>query len=99
VGATVYLTANGMSQREDGMSGGGFISSSDQRAHFGLGDAADAGSADIHRPSGAEEKIALPALDRIYTVTEGKGITGSLCKGRPCGVASTVARKPVAAVD
>ncbi|MGA2907038.1 MAG: CRTAC1 family protein, partial [Terracidiphilus sp.] len=41
VGATVYLTANGMRQREDVMSGGSYISSNDQRAHFGLGDATD----------------------------------------------------------
>jgi hypothetical protein len=95
VGATIYLTANGIKQREDVMSGGSFISSNDQRAHFGLGDAADAGSAEIHWPSGAQETIALPAVDRIYTVTEGTGITGSLCKGRACGIAG--ARKPVAA--
>jgi hypothetical protein len=87
VGATVYLTANGMRQREDVTSGGSFISSNDQRAHFGLGDAADtsgAGTAEIHWPSGFKETIALPAVDRIYTVTEGKGITGALCKGKPC---------------
>ena len=44
VGATVYLTANGMRQREDVMSGGSYISSNDQRPHFGLGDATDAGT-------------------------------------------------------
>ena len=93
VGATIYLTANGMKQREDVMSGGSFISSNDPRAHFGLGDAADAGTAEIHWPSGFKETIALPAVDRIYTVTEGKGITGSLCKGVPCR-AVNIARKP-----
>ena len=25
----------------------------------------------------------LPAVDRIYTITEGKGITGALCGGKP----------------
>ena len=94
VGATIYLTANGMRQREDVMSGGSFISSNDPRAHFGLGDATDAGTAEIHWPSGFKETIALPAADRIYTVTEGKGITGSLCKGVPCRSVSS-ARKPV----
>jgi len=84
VGATVYLTANGMRQREDVMSGGSFISSNDQRIHFGLGDATDAGTAEIHWPSGAKEEIHLPAVDRIYTVTEAKGITGILCGGKPC---------------
>ncbi len=84
VGATVYLTANGMRQREDVLSGGSFISSNDQRAHFGLGDATDAGTAEIHWPSGVVEMVWLPAIDRIYTVAEGKGITGSLCAGKPC---------------
>ncbi len=90
VGATVYLTANGLRQREDVMSGGSFISSNDQRAHFGLGDATDAGTAEIHWPSGAKEKIKLPAVDRIYTITEGQGITGALCGGNPCAAVAAV---------
>ncbi len=39
VGATVYLTAAGMRQRGDVLSGGSFVSSNDPRVHFGLGDA------------------------------------------------------------
>jgi hypothetical protein len=84
VGATVYLTANGLRQREDVMSGGSYISSNDQRPHFGLGDATDAGSAEIHWPSGAKETVKLPAVDRIFTITEGKGVTGVLCAKQPC---------------
>jgi hypothetical protein len=84
IGATVYLTANGMRQREDVMSGGSYISSNDQRPHFGLGDATDAGTAEIHWPSGQIEKVRLPAVDRIFTITEGKGITGVLCAKQPC---------------
>ena len=83
VGATVYLNANGIRQREDVMSGGSYISSNDQRPHFGLGDATDAGAAEIHWPSGARETVKLPAVDRIFTITEGRGITGTLC--RSCG--------------
>jgi hypothetical protein len=85
VGATVYLNANGMRQREDVMSGGSYISSNDQRAHFGLGDAPDAGTVEIHWPSGKNENVKLPAVDRIYTITESLGITGALCGGKPCG--------------
>ncbi len=86
VGATVYLTANGMRQREDILSGGSFISSNDQRAHFGLGDAKDAGTAEIDWPSGIKETVKIPAVDRIFTITEGKGITGALCKGKRCRI-------------
>jgi hypothetical protein len=88
VGATVYLSANGMRQRQDVLSGGSYASSNDQRPHFGLGDATDAGTAEIHWPSGAKETLKLPVVDRIYTIEEGKGITGALCNGQPCPVPS-----------
>ena len=74
----------GMRQREDVLSGGSYLSSNDMRVHFGLGDATDAGTLEIHWPSGAKETVKLPAVDRIYTVTEGKGITGALCDGKEC---------------
>jgi hypothetical protein len=83
IGTTVYLTANGMRQREDVMSGGSYISSNDQRPHFGLGDAVDAGSAEIHWPSGLVQTVKLPAVDRIYTITEGQGITAVLKTVQP----------------
>ena len=86
VGATVYLTANGMRHREDVLSGGSYVSSNDQRLHFGLGDAIDAGSAEIHWPSGAKETIRLAAVDRIVTIQEGKGIITELCGGLTCSV-------------
>jgi hypothetical protein len=82
--ATVYLQADGMRMRQDVLSSGSFISSNDQRLHFGLGDSKDAGTAEIHWPSGKLQMVKLPAADRIYTIAEGKGITGSLCQGRPC---------------
>jgi hypothetical protein len=70
--------------RQDVLSAGSYISSNDKRAHFGLGKSADAGTAEIHWPSGAVEKVRLPAPDRIYSITEGEGITGALCDGKPC---------------
>jgi hypothetical protein len=84
VGAKVYLVANGMRHREDVMSGGSYVSSNDQRLHFGLGEATNAGTAEIHWPSGVKETIKLPAVDRIFTITEGKGITAALCGSQPC---------------
>ena len=82
--ATVFLKADGMRMREDVLSSGSYISSNDRRLHFGLGEATDAGTAEIHWPSGAKEMVKLPAVDRIYTISEGKGITGALCGGKPC---------------
>ena len=85
MGATVYLNANNLRMRQDVVTGGNFISSSDQRLHFGLGDATDAGTVEIHWPSGQVEKFKLPAVDRIYMVEEGKGITAQICTdGKSC---------------
>jgi hypothetical protein len=82
--ATVYLKANGMRMRQDVLSSGSYISANDRRPHFGLGDATDAGTAEIHWPSGKVENVKLPAVDRIYTIEEAKGITSALCGGKEC---------------
>jgi hypothetical protein len=79
VGSTVYLTAGGIRQRGDVLSGGSYLSSNDFRVHFGLGDTATVEGVEIHWPNGAKETVKLPAVDRIYTITQGKGITGELC--------------------
>jgi len=78
VGATVYLTAGGMRQRGDVLSGGSYSSSNDPRVHFGLGSATSIDTVEIHWPSGAVEKIALPSVDRFFTVEEGKGVVASV---------------------
>jgi hypothetical protein len=80
VGTTVYLNANGMRQRGDVLSGGSYLSSNDPRLHFGLGDARDGGTVEIHWPSGKKETIPLPAIDQIFTITEGQGITGRVAR-------------------
>lgn len=96
VGATVYLKAAGVRQRGDVLSGGSYLSNNDLRVHFGLADATDAGTAEIHWPSGVKEMVKLPAADRIFTITEGRGITGALCGDKPCpaGEASPAADAP-----
>ena len=94
--ATVYLKANGMLMRQDVLASGSYISSNDRRLHFGLGDATDAGTAEIHWPSGAKETVKLPAEDRIFTVTEGHGITSALCGGNPCSAPSVSGATPKA---
>jgi len=73
VGATVYVTANHMRQRADVMSGGSYISSSDQRPHFGLGEATTVEAIEVHWPSGKVEKFSTPGIDRIVTLKEGSG--------------------------
>ena len=76
VGTTAYLTANGMRQRGDVLSGGSYLSSNDMRLHFGLGQAAKVDSIEIHWPSGTKEMVKLPGVDKIYTIEENKGVIG-----------------------
>jgi hypothetical protein len=74
IGAKAFVTAGGFRQRGDVFSGGSYASSSDQRLHFGLGDATKVDKVEIHWPGGVKEQITLPEVDRIYTVVERKGI-------------------------
>ena len=83
VGTTVYLTAGGIRQRGDVLSGGSYLSSNDLRVHFGLGLSTHVDGVEIHWPDHAIEKIALPSVDRIFSVEEGKGVTGAVCSGCP----------------
>ena len=73
VGSTVYVTANGMKQRGDVLSGGSYLSSNDMRPHFGLGQAAKVDDIEVHWPSGKVEHFVAPGVDRIVTITEGNG--------------------------
>ncbi len=82
VGAAVYLTAGGMRQRGDVVSGGSYASSNDPRVHFGLGESAKIDAVEVHWPSGAVERIAPPtAVDQYYVIEEGKGIQPSPKRG------------------
>lgn len=74
IGAKVLLTAGGVQQRADVFSGASYGSSSDQRVHFGLGSATKVDKVEIQWPSGVKQEISLPAIDRIVTVLEGKGV-------------------------
>jgi hypothetical protein len=75
VGARVYVTANGFTQRVDVLAGGSFASSWDQRPHFGLSGATKIDKIEVRWPSGKVEKVVPPAaVDAFYTVVEGKGV-------------------------
>jgi hypothetical protein len=72
VGAKIFLTAGRLRQRADVFSGGSYSSSSDQRVHFGLGSATGVDRIEINWPSGLKQQIAVPRVDQIVTVEEGK---------------------------
>jgi len=89
VGSTVYLTADGMRQRGDVMSGGSYESSNDQRLHFGLGKATSVDSVEIHwASSGKVERVRLTGIDRYYVIEQGKGVVPSVYDGIAAQMAS-----------
>jgi enediyne biosynthesis protein E4 len=74
IGTKVFVTSGGIRQRADVFSGGSYASTSDPRVHFGLGSSPKVDKVEILWPSGVKEEVAIPAVDRIFTVGEGKGI-------------------------
>ena len=73
VGATVYVSANGIKQRGDVLSGGSYSSTSDPRLHFGLGQGAKVDDIEVHWPGGKVEHFAAADVDKILSIIEGKG--------------------------
>ena len=81
VGSTVYLTAGGVRQRGDVMSGGSFESSNDFRVHFGLGENTTVEKVEIRWPDNVKESFTLPGVDRYFAIEEGKGLVPSVYDG------------------
>jgi len=70
IGAEVVVESGDMRQRRVVDGGMGFASQNDRRLHFGLGRREWVNRVVIHWPSGAEQVLASPLIDRILTVTE-----------------------------
>jgi hypothetical protein len=83
IGSTVYLTANGMTQRADVFSGGSYASTSDMRPHFGLGQSTTVDKIEVHWPSGQVETFETPGVDRFITLIEGQGKPAQAKSGEP----------------
>ena len=76
VGAIAYATTGKLRQRQDVVSGAGYASQNDSRLHFGLGAAIKIDRLEIVWPDGTRETINVPGVDRVLTITQGKGISG-----------------------
>src|SRR5215472_14263305 len=74
IGATIFVTAGGIRQRGDALSGGSFASSNDPRVHFGLGVNVTIEKCEIHWPDGSIESVKLPGVDQIFTIEEELGV-------------------------
>ena len=69
--ARVAVTADGQRQVKEYQSGGSYLSSSDPRLHFGLGEATEA-TVEIRWPDGVLQKIEAVAADQILHIIQSK---------------------------
>lgn len=70
IGARVELAAGGRRQVREIRSGGSYLSQSDLRLHFGLGEATSVESVEIRWPSGAEQTVRGLAPGRVHVIRE-----------------------------
>lgn len=75
IGARVTIHAGGMTQFDEVRSGASYLSQNDLRLHFGLGSASRIDLVEVRWPAGKTESFKDVAADKIYTITEGQGIS------------------------
>lgn len=72
-GALVYATNGTTRQRIDAISGAGYASQNDPCLHLGLGAATKLDKLEVRWPDGTTETVTVPGIDRVLTITQGKG--------------------------
>ncbi|MFN7993434.1 MAG: CRTAC1 family protein [Bryobacteraceae bacterium] len=76
IGATVIATYGTKKQAQAVLGQSSYLSVSDRRLHFGLGQAATA-DLEIRWPNGRRELVGHVAADRLVTIKEGSGIVAT----------------------
>jgi hypothetical protein len=69
-GARVEVTWGGRTQRQDVMAASGFSAQNQRRIHVGLGAATSVDRVRIIWPSGREQLVERPAVDRLHKIKE-----------------------------
>ena len=83
IGARVLLMVGKDAQIDEVRSGGSYISHSDFRLHFGVGDAEQIERLEVHWPSGKIDTVTEIATNALITIVEGKGLTDRKPYGKP----------------
>ena len=73
IGSIAYLTTGSLRQRQDVVSGAVYCSQNDMTLHFGLGAATKVDKLEIVWSDGSTENFDIPGVDRVVTITQGKG--------------------------
>jgi hypothetical protein len=83
IGARVTVTSTTRSQIEEVRGGSSYLSSNDQRLHFGLASDVVMEKVEIRWPNGNVEVLRNIPADAIYTITEGEGIKNTIKLSHP----------------
>jgi enediyne biosynthesis protein E4 len=73
IGARVVVRFAGRTFVDEVRGGGSYYSQNDFRLHFGLGSASSVDRIEVRWPNGREEVFTVEGIDRLITLTEGKG--------------------------
>ncbi len=73
IGSIAWVTVGKLRLRGDVISGAGYASQSDLKLHFGIGEAAKVDKVEISWANGKSEIVNINTVDRVWTVTQGKG--------------------------
>ena len=73
IGAQVTVVAEGAKFVGLVLPAYSYLSSSDFKAHFGLGKIEDIEAIEVVWPDGSQERFIIPRVDRIVTVRQGEG--------------------------
>lgn len=71
IGAQVVVRASNHLQLQEVRSGGGYISQSDLRLHFGLGSAPQADTVEVRWPGGLKQSFRNAEANKFYVIEEG----------------------------
>ncbi|MGC2399528.1 MAG: ASPIC/UnbV domain-containing protein, partial [Acidobacteriaceae bacterium] len=73
IGARVEVKAGALDQMAEVRSGCCYLSQSDMRLHFGLGNIQEVEAIKVRWPSGQTETFAVKGINRIIELREGTG--------------------------
>jgi enediyne biosynthesis protein E4 len=76
LGARIRVSSGKISQIREIAGGGSYLSQSDLRANFGLGDAVVAATVEVTWPSGGRQVFHEIKADQFYLIEEGRGEIG-----------------------
>lgn len=97
IGAKVHVVAAGVTQRQDVVSGGSYVSQNDLRLHFGLGSATQVEKLQVEWPNGQSETVAIPAVDRVFYIGQGRGVVDLIALPRLKAPSGAGVRKKIPA--